>query len=150
MKYHDPQTGADCKLKDGVLFCSGTVDWTDMRQNLDFIPIHRNGAIGHRGSYEQALWISINVPMRGVTLIQGHSLGGAVALWLGLMTGIKVETFGAFRPFIYVKTEVEAINWINGFDPIPRIFWWRRYYGKVMRTWESPIGLIKAHTSYRW
>ena len=138
MKYHDDKTGANSEIIGETLWLPGTADGTDIRQDLNFLPVIKHGAIGHRGAYLQAEWIFAHVPLDNVTEIRGHSLGGAVGLWLGLMTGIQVVTFGTFKTFLW-RPRGKAINYRYLSDPISWIFWpIGRNYGHNVTLWKCP------------
>jgi hypothetical protein len=155
MKYHDDNTGADAQLfDDGTLFVFGTWGRTDILQDLKVWPTIRKGIIGHRGSYEQARFLlnAIGRDWEKVTEIHGHSLGGSVALFLGLWTKIFVKTYGAFNPFVWwwkLEDIPNCINYIYGCDIVPRIFWWRKKYGITVRLKGKGFHPFRDHISYR-
>jgi hypothetical protein len=138
MKYHDPQTGADAQLfPDGTIFVYGTWGKTDVIQDLKMWPTIMQTIKGHRGAYEQAKFLlsKIGRDWEKVTEIHGHSLGGAVALFLGLWTKIPVVTYGAFAPFVLwwrIKNPPECTNYCFGWDIVFRLFLLRKRYGRTV------------------
>jgi hypothetical protein len=131
MKYHDPQTGADAKLlDDGTLFVYGTWGKTDVIQDLKVWPTIRKGIIGHRGAFLQAKFLlkALGKDWELVKKIAGHSLGGSVALYLGLWTHLPVITYGAFNPFV---------------------FWWRKKYGRTVHVKGKGFHPFTDHLRYK-
>jgi hypothetical protein len=155
MKYHDPQTGADAKLlDDGTLFVYGTWGKTDVIQDLKVWPTIRKGIIGHRGAFLQAKFLlkALGKDWELVKKIAGHSLGGSVALYLGLWTHLPVITYGAFNPFVFwwrLKDTPEAVNYVYGADIVPRIFWWRKKYGRTVHVKGKGFHPFTDHLRYK-
>lgn len=146
MKYKDLKTGADAELKDSVLYLPGTSGKIDLRQDFSFFL--KQGM--HKGAYRQAMFLLYNVDWRKVKKIKGYSLGGAVALILGQWREVEVETFGAFRPFWIGKKlkDLKATNYIHRWDLIPRLFWFRKFYGKIVYVGKFSLNFKKNHLSY--
>ena len=123
--YADPISGANARHWDEVLFCYGTHGETDIKKDLDCRLVKAYGAIGHRGAYDQAEYIFNAVEdWSEVQEIAGHSLGGAVALWLGLMTQKPVTTYGAFKVFWnFPKNHPFAVNFCYHSDLFFHLLW---------------------------
>ena len=148
--YADSKTGANAKHFGRTLFIFGTWGKTDVLQDLDIMLKRDCGACGHRGAWEQANWLRENVDWSRVGFISGHSLGGAVALWLGLMTQKPVETYGAFQTFLWKpKTGPRTVNYVYGWDIVPRLFWLiRRNYGKAKKIKGKGFHPFTDHLRY--
>jgi pimeloyl-ACP methyl ester carboxylesterase len=140
MKYSDKETGATAHTYGSVLWLPGTSGSTDLKQDFDFWPKKAYGAIGHRGAWEQANYLLNVIDWEDIKIIKGHSLGGAVALWLGLMTGIEVETYGCFKVFLWTsRNKPKAVNYRFLSDPVSWLFWpIRRNYGKNKLLFKWP------------
>ncbi len=143
--YVDSLSGANATHFGNKLFIYGTHDGTDISKDADIIPVAACGTIGHRGAYTQAEWLYNHVNWGTVREIHGHSLGGAVALWLGKMTELPVVTYGAFRPF-YVPTHGTSINYVYGYDIVPRLGFFT--YGVTARLKGDGFHPFTDHLAY--
>lgn len=153
MRFSDHVSGADAILfDDGVLFIKGTGDKVDIKQDLKSRLIRYKNTFGHRGSKQQADFLYEAVDWSRVNLIVGYSLGHSVALWLGILTQKEIIGYGGFRPFAFwqkLSNTPKATNYIYHTDIVPRIFWFRKYYGKVVRIKGKGFHPFSDHFRYQ-
>lgn len=154
-KYHGVGTDVNATLySDGTLFVAGTGTTQDVKQDLKIFISIREEIKMHKGALEQAkeLELLIQSELHLVKEIKAHSLGCGAGAYLATQYNIPAKLYGGFRPFSIFQRLPKAdniINYIYGTDIVPRIFFWRRFIGKVVRIKGSGFHPFTDHLRYK-
>lgn len=151
--YEGSFSGVNADLYEGgILFVKGTWGKKDIKQDLKFLPTIRKKYKMHKGGYEQAQELLALTKSDSINKVYAHSLGCAAGAILALNRHIPAYLYGGFRPFVFwqkFKNPPQIINYIYHTDMVPRIFFWRKYCGKVKRIKGKGFRPFTDHLRYQ-